>query len=68
MLAVLRRPLIVLNTMSSPSGSTKTTEAWGEPSALAVVRTDRWGPARIPEAVCRAALAGRPVTKGSLNC
>jgi hypothetical protein len=41
MFVVLRRPLIVLNRMSSRSRVTKITDVCGEPSALVVARTER---------------------------
>src|ERR1700742_4927287 len=47
MLVVLRRPLMVLNRMSSPSSLTKITDVWGLPSGSAVARTLRWGPSRM---------------------
>jgi hypothetical protein len=64
---VFRRSLRVLKTMSSPSGLTKITAICADPSAFVVARTDRWGPARICLATCRASSGGTPSTRGSLK-
>jgi hypothetical protein len=46
MFVVLRRPLIVLKTMVSPSRKTKMTDVCGSPSALVVARAARMLPLR----------------------
>lgn len=65
MFAVLRRPSIVLNKMSSPSSLMKITDICADSSALTVASTGRWGPLAICLTARRVRSAGIPFVRGS---